>query len=135
MLTGDRITPRPAEKRASSRIEKFGAEIAKLSQESCRLTDLCDELARLAGREDEIGREALLLMLLCGWRHGNAGDEESDAVGLLLDTITTFLEEQSGVTAEDLGFGGYVRRRPEALDDVFALIERAKAEPATEATL
>jgi hypothetical protein len=169
MLTGDRITPRPSEK-ARSRIEEFGAEIAKLSAEYNQLDGLSGRLARLAGREDEIGcmaranqthlkdqldgienrrnalhdlvswekpttmREAYLLMLLCGWRHANDGDEETDAVGRLLDAITMFLEEQSGTTAEDLGLGDFISRgrAGSSRDNAFALIERANAEPAAE---
>jgi hypothetical protein len=116
----------------------------KARRSKCHLKDLLDGIEnRRMALDDLVSwekpttmREAFLLMLFCGWRHANDGEEESDAVGRLLDTITLFLEEQSGTTAQDLGLGEYIpRRRQEAIDNALALIERAKAEPAAEATL
>jgi hypothetical protein len=64
MLTSDRITPRPAgkalatEAAATSRIEYCASELAKIIKRDRQLDALCDDLEKVAQREDDIGRQA-----------------------------------------------------------------------------
>ena len=73
-------------------------------------------------------------MLLVGHRNANAGQEESEAVGRLINNITLFLEGLSGTTAEALGLGDFILRPDiEELEAKAKRLLDAGAQPQAEA--